>query len=75
MQPIVKKIPVVVSDSDSDDELAPDKSHGAFCSSQQFSKADMQEKRNDTDELATRGSEYSDIIGVLMLLHKELFLN
>lgn len=58
MQPIIKKIPVVVSDSDSDDEVAPDKSHGAFCSSQQFPKADMQEKRG-AEELATRGSAFS----------------
>ncbi|XP_060783591.1 F-box only protein 38 isoform X2 [Neoarius graeffei] len=52
VQPMIKKIPVVVSDSDSDDE-APDKPQGAFCAYQQYPKADMQEKRNDAEELAT----------------------
>lgn len=61
MQPASKKIPVVVSDSDSDDDEASDKSQGAFCSSQHYPKADMQEKRDDAKELATRGSAYSEI--------------
>lgn len=55
---MIKKIPVVVSDSDSDDE-APDKPQGAFCAYQQYPKADMQEKRNDAEELATGGSAYA----------------
>ncbi|XP_026773524.2 F-box only protein 38 isoform X1 [Pangasianodon hypophthalmus] len=54
VQPVIKKIPVVVSDSDSDDDEALDKSQGAFCSSQQYSEADIQEKRDDAEELATR---------------------
>ncbi|XP_058252462.1 F-box only protein 38 isoform X1 [Hemibagrus wyckioides] len=54
VQPVIKKIPVVMSDSDSDDDEAPDKSQGVFCSSQRYSQAYMQEKRDDVEELATR---------------------
>lgn len=54
VQPVIKKIPVVVSDSDSDDDVAPDKSQGAFYSSQHYPKADLQEKRDNVEELATR---------------------
>lgn len=56
---MIKKIPVVLSDSDSDDDEASDKPQGAFCSSQQYPKTDMQEKRNDAEELVTGGSAYS----------------
>lgn len=59
VQPVIKKIPVVASDSDSDDEETPGKSQGVFSSSQQYPKTDMQEKRDDAEELTTRGSVYS----------------
>lgn len=61
VQPVVKKIPVVASDSDSDDDEAPEKSQGVFCSSQQYPQSYMQEKRDDVEELATRGNENSGI--------------
>ncbi|XP_026991249.1 F-box only protein 38 isoform X2 [Tachysurus fulvidraco] len=54
VQPVIKKIPVVASDSDSDDDEAPDKSQGVFCSSQHYPQSYMQEKRDDVEELATR---------------------
>ncbi|XP_022539345.2 F-box only protein 38 [Astyanax mexicanus] len=44
VQPAVKKIPVIVSDSDSEDEESPVKTPGAFNSQQQYSEADMHKK-------------------------------
>ncbi|KAM9470900.1 F-box only protein 38 isoform 2-T3 [Clarias gariepinus] len=54
LQPIIKKIPAVVSDSDSDDDEAVDKSQGTFCFPQKYHKANIQEKTDDLDKLATR---------------------
>lgn len=65
VQPVIKKIPVVVSDSDSEDEEAPDKCQDAFCCSQQYLTTDMQEKRGDAEELATRGSTYFDFTALM----------
>ncbi|KAI5629973.1 F-box only protein 38 isoform X2 [Silurus asotus] len=50
VQPVIKKVPVVVSDSDSDD----DEAQSTFCSSQHNPKADMPQKIDDAEELATK---------------------
>ncbi|XP_072520235.1 F-box only protein 38 isoform X1 [Salminus brasiliensis] len=44
VQPIMKKIPVIVSDSDSEDEDSPVKIQGAFNSHQQYYETDMHKK-------------------------------
>ncbi|XP_066505390.1 F-box only protein 38 [Hoplias malabaricus] len=55
VQPIVKKIPVVLSDSDSEDEDSPTKIQGAFHSQQQYPETEIK-KKNGTDEASgTRG--------------------
>lgn len=45
-----------MSDSDSDDDEAVDKSQGTFCFPQKYHKANIQEKTDDLDKLATRGN-------------------
>uniref|UniRef100_A0A4W4FDY6 F-box domain-containing protein n=1 Tax=Electrophorus electricus TaxID=8005 RepID=A0A4W4FDY6_ELEEL len=55
VQPAMKKIPVVVSDSDSEDEEGPVKTQDSFHSQQQYDEADMQKKNGAAEEPASRG--------------------
>lgn len=55
VQPTMKKAPIVVSDSDSEDEESPVKIQGAF-HSQQYPETDVQKRSGTEEESVTRGS-------------------
>ncbi|XP_076878634.1 F-box only protein 38 [Brachyhypopomus gauderio] len=55
VQPAMKKIPVVVSDSDSEDEEGPVKTQDNFHSQQPYDEADTQKKPGAAEDPASRG--------------------